>query len=459
MASSDIRDPRVQITEGFADLLEDFGALEDAAEAERFVCMAVLPLGDPTLPEELTQAIVGALEELGPHAAPLLAGADLLGPPRLREAAAAALERLRLHAGELRVPAGLGALRLREAERLRSASADMYVLELTRPGELRVQTAALVVDREETGGALVGGLLGAPLPKDEARRIRKELGEADVELLERVSVKPGAVRKVLLAAAERTRDLDIELDSDLAYCLPLLSLAVVGDAQAIGPVRAAPADPGGLYVGPEDAEEFERLSGEILADFAEEVVDRSPDDRALQRNGEYVAGSLLSWKWSYGDGRLARWTAAEVEEFLLDYAPRKISLHGDERDDLVACAIAFLSFLADAGVLEGDTPETLARTAASLGDDVVEALGDRTRWGPAKALMTHAEAEGADLPDGGALEAWIDDFSSRPFEERNRIVGPSLGGTKRAPGPASGSKQKRRERRRGARAARRRNRR
>jgi hypothetical protein len=171
---------------------------------------------------------------------------------------------------------------------------------------------------------------------------------------------------------------------------------------------------------------------------------------------------MLSWKWSYGDGRLDRWVAAEVEEFLLDYVPRKISLHGDEVDHPVVCAIAFLDFLADVGVLEGDTPETLARTAVSLRDEVAEALRDPARWGPAKALMTQAEAEGVDFADGAALQAWTDDFNSRPFEERDHIVGPSLAGMEGATGPparAQAAKQQRRQRRKGARAARRRNRR
>ena len=457
-----LHDTRDRFAEGVADLLDDSGALEDAAEVERFVCTTVLPLGEATLPEELTHALVEALEELGPPAAPLLAGAELLGPPRLRDAAAAALDRLRSKWGELRIPAGLGALRLRDAERLRSASADMLVLELTRPGDPRVQTAALIVERGETGGALTGGLLGGPKGNEEARRIREELSRADVELLGPTSVKPATVRKVLLAAAERTRELDLELDYELATCLPLLSLAVAGDAQAIGSVRAAEPDPGGLYIHPEDHEEFERLSGEILADFDQEVVARSPKESPLRPSGEYIAGSMLTWKWSYGDGRLVRWTAAEVEEFLLDYAPRKVSLQGDELDHPIVCAIVFLDFLADVGVLEGDTPETLARVALSLREDVAEALRDRSRWGLAKAVMTQAEAEGVDFADQAALQVWIDDFNSRPFEERDHILGPSLVSMEGAAGPPAwtrGAKEQRRRRRKGTRAARRRNRR
>jgi hypothetical protein len=459
---TELNNTRDRLAEGFGDLLREAGALEDAAAVERLVCMAVLPLGQPNVPDELTEALVDALEELGPPAAPLLAGAELLGPPRLRDAAAPALERLRAQDGELRVPAGLGALRLRDVERMRSASADMYVLELTRPGDPRVQTAALVVEREETGGALVEGLFGDPEAEAEARSIREELGRNDVELLERASVEPSTVRKVLLDAAERTRELDVEVDFELVCCLPLLSLAVTGDAGAIGPVRAADPDPGGLYVAPEDHEEFERLSGEILDDFDKEVIARSPEGGALRLSGEFIAGSMLTWKWSYGDGRLARWTAAELEEFLLDYTPRKISLQDDEVDHPVVCAIALLDFLDDAGVLEGDTPETLARVAASLRDDVAEALGDRSRWGPAKSLMTQAVSEGVDFTDRAALQAWMDDFNLRPVEERDRAFGPSLGGVEATPGPAArtrGASQQRRRRRKGARAARRRNRR
>ncbi|MCA1675566.1 MAG: hypothetical protein LC799_26415 [Actinobacteria bacterium] len=34
----------------------------------------------------------------------------------------------------------------------------------------------------------------------------------------------------------------------------------------------------------------------------------------------------LDWKWGYQDGDLGRWTVTDLEEFLLGWCPRKLSV-------------------------------------------------------------------------------------------------------------------------------------
>ena len=60
-------------------------------------------------------------------------------------------------------------------------------------------------------------------------------------------------------------------------------------------------------------------------------------------------------------------------------------------------------------------------------DEFLGVMSDGSRSGVAKSLVTAMLAEGIDPVDQGAMERWIDDFNSRPYEERTRVmpVGPS----------------------------------
>jgi hypothetical protein len=115
--------------------------------------------------------------------------------------------------------------------------------------------------------------------------------------------------------------------------------------------------------------------------------------------------------------------------------------------------VAFLRFLDDEGRLAGDDLESLVATAAQLREPFVRAASDRRNWSPAKVMAMQMRAEGVDLMDQEAVAAWVIGFNARSFEERDRILGPSL------PRPAPRKVQQRKAQRRSSKSARRRNRR
>lgn len=47
-------------------------------------------------------------------------------------------------------------------------------------------------------------------------------------------------------------------------------------------------------------------------------------------------GLLLDWKRSYGDERLGRWRRVEIEQFLLDWCPAKLSATAQQVQSLPA---------------------------------------------------------------------------------------------------------------------------
>lgn len=51
---------------------------------------------------------------------------------------------------------------------------------------------------------------------------------------------------------------------------------------------------------------------------------------------------------------------------------------------------------------------------------------DQKSFGPAKAIANAMMASGVDLSDQNAVNEWIVDFNSRPFEERDELLGPAI---------------------------------
>jgi len=172
---------------------------------------------------------------------------------------------------------------------------------------------------------------------------------------------------------------------------------------------------------------------------------------------------MLQWKGGYDDGRLGRWTQADLAEYMLDYFPRKVSVDDETLAALPECVRAFLGFLAARGSLSGEPLEQLEEACEGLADEFLERARDSSQWGLAKSMFMQMQAEGIDPSASGALDAWMADFNARPREQRDAVIGPAADRMVRAAGLPSAAgpraaKQKT-QRRKTQRAARKRNRR
>jgi hypothetical protein len=97
---------------------------------------------------------------------------------------------------------------------------------------------------------------------------------------------------------------------------------------------------------------------------------------------------LLDWKWGYGDGRLDRWNAADVEEFLLKWCPRKLASPPDLLKGIPDSVGAYVDFLAHEGLLaRGCSPSTVRRACADLGPRFLREMADPANFGMAKSLF------------------------------------------------------------------------
>jgi hypothetical protein len=154
-----------------------------------------------------------------------------------------------------------------------------------------------------------------------------------------------------------------------------------------------------------------------------------------------AAGLMGGFRAFFLDADLFGWSADELEEFLLDWVPRKVSLAGEEAARFPEAAADALRFLGATGRLDEERAEALAVRAARLQGEFVAAMADPALAGPARRLFEAMAAEGVEAGDPLAMQAWLDDFNARPFEERDRILGPAL--EPRSPRPrAKGKKRK-----------------
>lgn len=165
-----------------------------------------------------------------------------------------------------------------------------------------------------------------------------------------------------------------------------------------------------------DEKAFETTSSRLVAEFRRWLPAGSPgvdpEDATL----------LLDWKFSYADGRLDRWSADDLEEFLLSWCPRKVSFPLELARTIPGTVAAFLEFLADRGWLAPDTDPGLPAYARAREADFMAAMRDPAKFGMAKSLFAGLDLGPDDLEDPAAVQAAIESFNALAEEERFRLT-------------------------------------
>lgn len=179
-----------------------------------------------------------------------------------------------------------------------------------------------------------------------------------------------------------------------------------------------------MVFGPSDEPGFIAARDALLERFVRWLGGQPRPGRADAAALAGEAGLALDWKWSYGDGDLGLWRTTDVDEFLLDWCPRKLSVSQAESVTIPAALAAFLGFLGSEGLLAPGSASVaaLAEAADLRTDEFVAAMGDSSSFGLAKSLFGAAAADGVDMTDGDQLQEWIAEFNARPEDDRRRII-------------------------------------
>jgi hypothetical protein len=159
-----------------------------------------------------------------------------------------------------------------------------------------------------------------------------------------------------------------------------------------------------LRFGIDDEDAFGDAKERLLDEFSRWLGDDDPD-------GELAADAelLLDWRWGYSTGVLDRFDAADLDEYLLEWCPRKVSSPPDGWMPIAEAARRWVSFLEATGRWRGGPPAALQRAMEAFNalpdeerrallDPLVERLG-----GPPPVLDVPLTA-GAD-PEVAAAEA------------------------------------------------------
>jgi hypothetical protein len=129
-----------------------------------------------------------------------------------------------------------------------------------------------------------------------------------------------------------------------------------------------------------------------------------------------MAASLLDYKSDLADPNLGRWTADDLGDFLLGWCPHQLALPDGDVPRVIPAVGVFLGFLDHAGLLDpaSDRLPTLEATLEWVAPRFAEAMADRSRFGPAKTVLSAMQAEGVDLADPDAVDRFLGDFQLPP---------------------------------------------
>ncbi len=148
------------------------------------------------------------------------------------------------------------------------------------------------------------------------------------------------------------------------------------------------------------------------------------------------ADLLMDWKWGYGDGALDNWTTADVEAFLLEWCPRKLSASPADCAEIPGSVAAFVEFLAHNGLLAPGSarPSDIRRYCERSTSRFLREMGNPANFGMAKSMFSGVpQLGGKDALEIAAMleqlnetspDAVGDLLAAADFEEEPRTVGP-----------------------------------
>ena len=147
---------------------------------------------------------------------------------------------------------------------------------------------------------------------------------------------------------------------------------------------------------PDDEGGFYQARPEILASFRVWLLQQGS---ALESTIDGITGDvgiILDWKWGYADGDLGSWSVLDIAEFLLEWCPRKLSVPPERCDVILVALREWLGYLDAAKLSTSDTEPVaiLMNAIAAMRDDFIAAMGDRSKFGQAKSLVSLAVDDG-----------------------------------------------------------------
>ncbi|MGH2723678.1 MAG: hypothetical protein ACRDI0_05330 [Actinomycetota bacterium] len=371
-------------------------------EVSGFLALIRMVAGDDPEPV-LTEVLVPRLERAGtPVARALLLAMAALSGADLARACREASDRL----GRAVVPGPpwepeVGHPRFAGAWRSTEAYGDQYgLLILLEYPPRRPHLVTAIIDHN------LGGIVKDASVAEDGPGVLARWRSAPELTLTPVTAEEAGLT-LLRAVQETDRTIDAPITDGSVGMRSLLAAV----ARRMAGVEAAPAEEPPQPMSPE---ERDRLAEEFLA---------SREAGGLPPAAGEVVDTLITYRAEWAGDDPLRWSPTVVELFLLDWIPRKAILDEDALGAVPDTVRAWVRF---AGQRRGLAKDLVKETAAAVDRFEAEfrrAARDETAASPAKSLVRAMQREGVDPTDRDAVARWVEDFNTRPYEERRRLTG------------------------------------
>jgi hypothetical protein len=397
------------------ELLEEPEIAGDVVGLERVGVALLAAFDDPQAPPELGKILVDTLADRGCEASVgVLAVLAAFGRKTIVSDALKAGRGLPVRDGA--TAGDVGTLTVREVWHSAIPSAEVWVAVLDRPGREALQAACVTLETGSDGPIAADALLTGAGPANELDAALGLLAGAAERSTEQ------ALAERLRTTIENMNEAQLAAPLEVGLCIPILARAISGEAEALGHVTTYPEfdeEEDDEWPFPEEDGAEEALLDELVRDYGRYLSDEYGVDGAVWRHGEFISCALLDWKRDYHDADSTRWTVAHVDEFMLDFAPRKMTMDDEAIRTLADCLAAFMGFLDREGKLEGDGVDALTETCERHRGKSVAACRDPSRWGMSKSIAMQMISDGVDPTDPAASEAWIAAYNTRLTAARN----------------------------------------
>jgi len=444
LSDGDRREFRAMVGRSLREAVRSAARLDDPAELELFageLLPTILLAETPGAAAEAVDVIAEA-----PGGLTLLKGMAAAAPPPVSALAAQAVARI----GE--GPASVAAAQAGTLVPVRAWELDAgeavtsVLVECRRPGFACSQMVCFTLEWPLTDGALKDGFVSPPV---EAGRVEADfLAPVRAGGIVPAEIRPAAAVELVATGAARCAEEGLG-PADGALLAVTLVLRAAGRPDADELLEPLPGLPSledfidEVLEGAEEEDEEEALAAEIdnlVATIDGWCAGQGLDD-ARRGLTCFAGGCMAEFRAHYLDGDLTGWTAADLEEFLLDYVPRKVSLEPESVERFPDAVVDVLRCLGDVGRLEPERAGGLATGVLELREEFVEEARDPSNWGLAKGMFAAMSMAGVDPTDGDAVQRWIDVFNGRPVEERERLV-PALGSLPHAEATGGGNRKR-----------------
>ena len=399
----------------------ELSTIDDAGELE-LAAAQIHPLTVIETLDGVVEEAIALIEET-PNGYPVLRAMAAAAAPPVTRFAAAAAARLEESGSPVLPPAleHVGGLAPERAWWLEDGSGiTSLTVACRRPGADGVQILSFTFEWPLTDGAIKDGV-ATPTVSD--ADLAEVVFDRSAELgLEPEEIPPAEAVERLARGARRCRETELGPPSDAFPAVALLLRAGrVPDAEEL---LEELMQVGNLAEAVEatledDEDELRREIDAFVERFKAWYEAHEPDDEALGR-AVYIAGAMADYRTWYADGSIHAWNAADLEEFLLGWVPRKVGVDDEDIEHVPATVAEVLRFLGETGSLPVRQAEALDRRARALTEEFALAARDPRRFGPAKAISEAMRADGIDVFDQAAVAAWIERFNELPREERDR---------------------------------------